>query len=147
TTFACQGTNRALWQATSTGTGWGPATSLGGVLIGGPAVAAGSQQTAFLVEGTDHAIWQHTPAGWTSLGGVAVGGVGAVARPMPAGTPWGNAIEVPGTAALNAGGTAVVTSVSCPSAGNCTAGGQYADKSGISAQAFVADEVNGTWGD
>jgi hypothetical protein len=64
---------------------------------------------------------------------------------LAGGQSWGNAVEVPGTAALNAGGVAVVSSVSCPSAGNCMAGGQYADKTGISAQAFVADEVNGTW--
>jgi hypothetical protein len=58
---------------------------------------------------------------------------------------WGNAIEVPGTAALNAGSYAAVTSVSCASAGNCTAGGRYSDASNDN-QAFVADEVNGTWG-
>jgi hypothetical protein len=63
------------------------------------------------------------------------------------GTSWADATEVPGTAALNTGGLALVTSLSCPSAGNCTAGGQYADSSGISSQAFVADQVDGTWGD
>ncbi len=58
---------------------------------------------------------------------------------------WGNAIEVPGSAGLNAGGDGVVLSVSCPSAGNCAAGGEYADRSaGI--QAFVATERNGRWG-
>jgi hypothetical protein len=58
---------------------------------------------------------------------------------------WGNAIEVPGSAALNTGGTAAVDSVSCASAGNCAAGGSYTDSSGNS-EVFVADEVNGTWG-
>ena len=58
---------------------------------------------------------------------------------------WGNAIEVPGTAALNAGGTAQINSVSCGSAGNCSAAGQYTDASN-GLQAFVVDEVNGTWG-
>jgi hypothetical protein len=57
---------------------------------------------------------------------------------------WKTAIEVPGTAALNAGGEAAVYSVSCPSAGNCAAGGFYKDISG-NYQAFVASEVNGTW--
>jgi hypothetical protein len=57
---------------------------------------------------------------------------------------WGTAVEVPGTAALNTGGNATVTSVSCASAGNCTAGGQYLDASGY--QAFVVSDVNGTWG-
>ena len=58
---------------------------------------------------------------------------------------WGNAREVPGTAALNAGGFAQVDSVSCASAGNCSAGGSYADASD-NTQAFVVSEVNGTWG-
>jgi hypothetical protein len=57
---------------------------------------------------------------------------------------WGSAIELPGTATLNAGGNAQVNSVSCPSAGNCTAGGTYASSSGKT-QAFVVREVNGTW--
>jgi Peptidase A4 family len=58
---------------------------------------------------------------------------------------WGTAEEVPGTAALNKGGNAVVNSVSCASAGNCSAGGYYVDGSGY-IQAFVVSQVNGTWG-
>jgi hypothetical protein len=58
---------------------------------------------------------------------------------------WRTAIEVPGTAALNLGKTAYVNSVSCASAGNCTAGGTYTD-SAKHMQAFVVSEVNGTWG-
>jgi hypothetical protein len=61
-------------------------------------------------------------------------------------TIWGNAEEVPGTATLNKGGSAQVISVSCPSAGYCSAGGDYADGSGHS-QAFVVDETKGVWGD
>ena len=57
---------------------------------------------------------------------------------------WRTAQEVPGTAALNAGGDAEITSVSCASAGNCSAGGSYTDSSGH-LQAFVVSEVNGTW--
>jgi hypothetical protein len=57
---------------------------------------------------------------------------------------WGSAVEIPGTAALNSGGSADVTSLSCASAGNCSAGGFYQDSSGQ--QAFVADETSGTWG-
>ena len=60
------------------------------------------------------------------------------------GGKWGTAIEVPGTAALNAGGSAWVRSVSCASAGNCSAGGFYVDRSGDQ-QAFVAGETNGSW--
>jgi hypothetical protein len=58
---------------------------------------------------------------------------------------WGTAIEVPGTATLNTGGLALVRSVSCASAGNCSAGGSYAVGAGHS-EAFVVSETNGTWG-
>ncbi len=58
---------------------------------------------------------------------------------------WGTAREVPGTAALDAGHDASVTTVSCPSVGNCSASGYYAS-SHLHWQAFVADETGGTWG-
>jgi hypothetical protein len=58
---------------------------------------------------------------------------------------WGTAIKVPGTAALNTGGGAQILSVSCASAGNCSAGGTYADSSGHG-QAFVVSQAHGTWG-
>ena len=61
-----------------------------------------------------------------------------------AGGTWHPAIEVPGTAALNRGGSARTVSVSCASAGNCGAGGSYTDGSGH-AQASVVSQVNGTW--
>jgi hypothetical protein len=57
---------------------------------------------------------------------------------------WQRALEVPGTAGLNAGQGAGVSSVSCASAGNCSAGGSYTDKAGNS-QAFVVSQVHGTW--
>jgi hypothetical protein len=56
---------------------------------------------------------------------------------------WHTAIEVPGTAALNTGNAGSVSSVSCPSAGNCTAVGGY---SNAGPRAFVVSESNGTWG-
>lgn len=59
---------------------------------------------------------------------------------------WGTVLEVPGSAALNAGANGVVLSVSCPSTGNCAAGGEYADRS-ARFQALVATERNGRWGD
>jgi len=61
------------------------------------------------------------------------------------GGSWGNAIEVPGLAALNTGGGAGVNSVSCASAGNCVAGGDFADSSG-NVHAWVDSETGGTWG-
>jgi hypothetical protein len=57
---------------------------------------------------------------------------------------WGKAIEVPGLGALNAGGHANIRPMSCVSAGNCAAGGSYADANKI-AQAYVVNEVNGVW--
>jgi len=57
---------------------------------------------------------------------------------------WRTATEVPGTAALNQRGNAGVTSVSCASAGNCSAGGCYHDRGG-GQQVFVVSQVNGTW--
>src|ERR1022692_4101934 len=58
---------------------------------------------------------------------------------------WGTAIEVPGLGALNKTGYAQVNSVSCGSAGNCAAGGEYGDRH-YHNQGFVAVERNGVWG-
>jgi hypothetical protein len=58
------------------------------------------------------------------------------------GGTWGTAQEVPGMAALNGGGAASANAVSCPSAGNCSAGGHYT-KSATSQEAFVASETGG----
>jgi hypothetical protein len=43
---------------------------------------------------------------------------------------WDTPIPMPGLAALNKGGSAEVGSLSCPSPGNCAAGGAYTDRSG-----------------
>jgi hypothetical protein len=77
--------------------------------------------------------------GGASAAGLPVAG----ARPAVSGGTWGKAKEVPGTGALNTGGTAGIYSVSCASAGNCSAGGTYTGRSGTAA--FVVSEVNGTW--
>lgn len=63
------------------------------------------------------------------------------------GGTWGNAVELPGTAALNAGvgAYAGVNSLSCASAGNCSAGGLYINGSNVT-EPFVDTEVSGTWG-
>ena len=53
---------------------------------------------------------------------------------------WHTAIEVPGTAALNQGGNALVDTVSCAMAGNCAAGGWYTDSSQHT-QAFVVNQT------
>lgn len=80
TIFACEGTNRALYWAINGGAGWGPALSLGGVLVTAPVIAATSLTPYFLVEGTTHAVYERTPtSGYNSLAGTVVGGVGAAA--------------------------------------------------------------------
>jgi hypothetical protein len=53
---------------------------------------------------------------------------------------WSTATQVPGTATLNTGGNAATESLSCASAGNCSAGGSYTDSSGH-AQAFVVSHT------
>jgi hypothetical protein len=58
---------------------------------------------------------------------------------------WGKAIEVPGLAALNTGGTVTLNQVSCASAGNCSAGGTYLEISNP-VQGFVVSQSNGRWG-
>ena len=58
---------------------------------------------------------------------------------------WGRAAGVPGLAALNAGGTALVSSVSCAAAGNCTAGGYYTARRNHG-HVIVAIERHGRWG-
>jgi hypothetical protein len=76
---------------------------------------------------------------------VASSAVGDAAALAPT---WSNAELIPGSTALNVGNWASLgpSSISCPSSGNCTAGGTYLDASG-NRQAFVADEANGTWGE
>src|SRR5260370_4008900 len=58
--------------------------------------------------------------------GSAMAGTGAPAAALGR-HAWHTAIEVPGTAALNQRGDAQITSVSCTSAGNCSAGGDDTD--------------------
>ncbi len=55
---------------------------------------------------------------------------------------WGAALEVPDIGKLNAHGDASVLSVSCPSPGDCTAGGYYLSAS-LKYQGFVVGEQGG----
>ena len=61
---------------------------------------------------------------------------------------WHPALEVPGIAALNVGGYATIDAVTCKSAGNCAAGGQYATGAGPfpPLEPFVVTQANGIWG-
>ena len=64
---------------------------------------------------------------------------GAGVAAAASGGSWGNAREVPGTSRLDQGLPAEALSVSCASAGNCSAGGTYTDSSGHG-QAFVVSQ-------
>src|SRR3984885_436259 len=80
-------------------------------------------------------------AGAAPLAVMAAPAAGAVARA----DSWGEAIEVPGLARLSAGHGGTLVAVSCSSPGNCSADGNYTDRTGHQ-QAFVVNEKNGSWG-
>src|ERR1700757_1518394 len=85
------------------------------------------------------AVWCTAPLAVTA-GPAAGGGARGGAR--------GPAVGGPGSGTLNAGGFALVNSVSCASAGNCAAGGQYSGRKNgpVRFQGFVVSERNGSWG-
>jgi hypothetical protein len=76
-------------------------------------------------------------------GGLLTAGVGPDAS--AAAPQLTAARSIPGLNALNAGGNARVSSMSCATPGNCAAVGSYTDADG-NLLPFVADEKNGTWG-
>ena len=57
---------------------------------------------------------------------------------------WGSAVEVPGAQDLNVNGTATVTSISCPSAGECVAAGDYGNAKKYY-ESFVSSEHGTSW--
>jgi hypothetical protein len=86
-------------------------------------------------------------AGNCSAGGFYTGGADRVQGFVIGETngTWGKAEQVPGIAALNTGRDAEISSVSCASPGNCSAGGFYT-VGGAARHAFVVSETDGTWG-
>ena len=104
----------------------------------------GLMRRAAVVAGTAVVLLGPAVGVASAAGRAAAGTRPATGTRAVSGGTWGKAREVPSTATLNAGGNAIVTSVSCGAAGNCSAGGQYTDSSG--SQAFVVSQVNGTWG-
>jgi hypothetical protein len=85
-------------------------------------------------------------AGSCSAGGSYVDGSGHTQAFVvsQAGGTWRAAQEVPGLAALNKGGYASLSALSCASAGHCTGGGLYTDASG-GQQAFVVTQGGSGW--
>jgi hypothetical protein len=113
---------------------WGKAKEVAGALNTGAHGSAGTQSLSC------------ASAGNCSAGGIYndSSGAGQVFVVSEVNGRWGTAKEVPGTATLNTGGGDVIYSLSCASAGNCSAGGNYTDSSRAH-QAFVVSQVNGTW--
>ena len=58
---------------------------------------------------------------------------------------WHTAEEVPGTAALNAGGNAAVNLVTCLSPGHCLAVGETANAAHVQSTFSATEASNGTW--
>jgi DNA-binding beta-propeller fold protein YncE len=81
TVFACHGLDGQMWyDYWNSASGWETAGSWGGLLIGGVAVAMASDgDVDYLGEGLNNTVWEFNAEGWFSLGGDAVGGVGAAA--------------------------------------------------------------------
>jgi hypothetical protein len=78
--FACHGMDGALYWAQNSGAGWSAATSLGGGLLDGPAIAATGDGPVFYVEGTDHGLYHRgTITGYERDGGYVQFGTGAAA--------------------------------------------------------------------
>ncbi len=70
-----------------------------------------------------------------------------VIRTAPAQGTWGKAEQVPGLAALAGSGDSALNSVSCATAGNCSAGGFYQTGGPCcQSEAFVVSQVDGAWG-
>jgi hypothetical protein len=137
-TFTSPASGSAFLVSETSGT-WGPAVEAPGI--------------ASLADGVTAA--EITSVSCGAAGNCSAGGYFVVAGTYDAfvisetdGT-WGNAEVVPGLAALNTAHDAGITSVSCASAGNCSAGGYYQETDGShgALQAFVVDETGGSWGD
>jgi hypothetical protein len=128
---------RGFYQAfvvTQTNGTWGPAREVPGTARLNTGAGAGLSSVSCAAPGDCSAGGDYTDSRGLSQAFVVTQTNGT----------WGPAKEVPGTARLNAGGSATVSSVSCAAAGDCSAGGTYDPSTGQ--QAFVVTQTNGTWG-
>jgi hypothetical protein len=117
--------------------------ALATMLAGG--AAAGTALGSSAPAGADAPVTAAVLSSASLTAASRAGGPQAPATARASGGTWGTAKEVPGTAALNRYDYALTYSVSCGSAGNCSAGGQYTNINDRTV-AFVANEKNGTWG-
>jgi hypothetical protein len=85
-----------------------------------------------------------SPGNCSAAGTYAVSGGGQVFVDNEVHGAW-TAEAVPGLATLNVGLQDSINAISCPSAGNCGAGGAYVAADGAM-DSFVVNETHGTWG-
>ena len=117
--------------AAATAGSWGDAFSPSGLIALNVGDNARVTDVSCSSSGECSAVGTYTNGGTQGFVVDRVGGV------------WQSAVAIPGLAALNAGGSAQLRGVSCPSDGNCSAVGSYVDGSGF--QGFVVDRVGGVW--
>lgn len=79
-----------------------------------------------------------------AAGTLGAGGIAASAVTRGNGPTWQKAILEPGARGPQDGQFAGINALSCPSRGNCLAGGLFYDRAGRQ-QAFTVSERNGTW--
>jgi hypothetical protein len=124
--------------------GWGTAQGLAGAPAGDEDGAASGAALSCSSPGNCAVAGNY--------GGLAGGFTAAAFVANQRNFAWGKAIEVPGLAALNVGKMSGLNSLSCASAGNCTAGGDYspggtdAGRVSPALDAFTVTEKGGTWG-
>jgi hypothetical protein len=160
-------------RAASAAVGSVSCASPGNCVAGGYYADAGGHPSQPFVVAQSHGDWGRAQAipGLAALNAGGYGAVQSVSCPSagncavggyyapPSGRPqafvaadrrgsWSTATRVPGLAALDHGHLSAVASVSCASAGNCSAGGSYTSRAftgGNDQQAFVVDEAGGVW--
>ncbi len=92
------------------------------------------------------AIYCSAPGNCSAGGGYPVTGGNQMFLIDQVNGVWGSAIQIPGTGALNTQPGATLNAIACASPGNCSAGGSYWTASQFQ-DAFVVNQVNGTWQD
>ena len=120
---------------------WGQALAI-------PGVSALGTGGTVAEDGYTSAVSCTSPGECAAVGGYTGYNSGATTWPLvvsQSGGAWGQAEALPGIAALSSGHGGKLTEISCASAGNCSAAGTYVGSGGVSS-AFLADEVDGTWG-
>jgi len=134
--YTVHGSHAQGFIATETNDSWGPAQPLPGIADLGDASAA-----SWPVALSCAAAGDCTVVGDYDNGGNSI----SVFADQETGGAWRPAVGVPGTIDPSVGPSGLVGSVSCGSAGNCSAVGSFTNSENAS-QGFVVNETDGTWG-